>query len=316
MYKGDFSRKSTLVDFGFRLPSAIDNRPLSFEEFEEKINQIIFVSATPGEYEKENESQRVEQIIRPTGLIDPEIIIKPTKNQIDDLIEEIRIIIEKKERVLVTTLTKKMAEELSEYLSEIEIKVHYLHSEIQTIERVEILRDLRLGVYDVVVGINLLREGLDLPEVSTVAILDADKEGYLRSSTSLIQTIGRAARHVNGKVIMYADKITKSMKYSINETNRRRKIQSEHNKKHGIIPQSIVKEIRDITKKINNESEKKENESKASKFNSKNYSKYEITKNIKLLEKEMRTAAKNLEFEKAAMLRDEIQEIRKIATSY
>ncbi|MQG09109.1 MAG: excinuclease ABC subunit UvrB [SAR202 cluster bacterium] len=316
MYKGDFSRKSTLVDFGFRLPSAIDNRPLSFEEFEEKINQIIFVSATPGEYEKENESQRVEQIIRPTGLIDPEIIIKPTINQIDDLIEEIRIIIEKKERVLVTTLTKKMAEELSEYLSEIEIKVHYLHSEIQTIERVEILRDLRLGVYDVVVGINLLREGLDLPEVSTVAILDADKEGYLRSSTSLIQTIGRAARHVNGKVIMYADKITKSMKYAINETNRRRKIQSEHNKKHGIIPQSIIKEIRDITKKINNESEKKENESIASKFNSKNYSKYEITKNIKLLEKEMRTAAKNLEFEKAAMLRDEIQEIRKIATSY
>ena len=316
MYKGDFSRKSTLVDFGFRLPSAKDNRPLSFEEFEEKINQIIFVSATPGEYEKESESQRVEQIIRPTGLIDPEIIIKPTKNQIDDLIEEIRIIIGKKERVLVTTLTKKMAEELSEYLSEIEIKVHYLHSEIQTIERVEILRDLRLGVYDVVVGINLLREGLDLPEVSTVAILDADKEGYLRSSTALIQTIGRAARHVNGKVIMYADKITKSINYAINETNRRRKIQSDHNKKHGITPQSIVKEIRDITEKINNEPEKKENESIASNFNSKNYSKHEITKNIKLLEKEMRTAAKNLEFEKAAMLRDEIQEIRKIATSY
>ncbi|MBA31654.1 MAG: excinuclease ABC subunit B [Chloroflexi bacterium] len=313
MYKGDFSRKSTLVDFGFRLPSAKDNRPLSFEEFEEKINQIIFVSATPGEYENDYEAQRVEQIIRPTGLIEPQIIIKPTKNQVDDLIEEIRITIEKKERVLVTTLTKKMAEELSEYLSEIEIKVHYLHSEIQTIERVEILRDLRLGIYDVIVGINLLREGLDLPEVSTVAILDADKEGYLRSSTSLIQTVGRAARNVNGKVIMYADKITKSMDYAINETNRRRKIQIDHNNKHDIVPKSIVKEVRDITGKINSDNEKNISSSIISKIDNNNISKKEIVKSIKSLEKEMRIAAKNLEFEKAAFIRDEIQEIRKIS---
>ncbi|MFL2664948.1 MAG: excinuclease ABC subunit UvrB [Dehalococcoidia bacterium] len=312
MYKGDFSRKSTLVDFGFRLPSAKDNRPLSFEEFEEKINQIIFVSATPGEYEKKYEDQRVEQIIRPTGLVEPQIIIKPTKNQIDDLIEEIRLIIKKNERVLVTTLTKKMAEELSEYLSEIEIKVHYLHSEIQTIERVEILRDLRLGIYDVVVGINLLREGLDLPEVSAVAILDADKEGYLRSSTSLIQTIGRAARNVNGKVIMYADKITKSMDYAIKETNRRRKIQINHNTKYQIVPKSIVKEVRDITGKINSDSEKNINSSIVDKINNNIISRKEIAKSVKSLEKEMRSAAKNLEFEKAALLRDEIQEIRKI----
>ena len=240
MYKGDLSRKTTLVDFGFRLPSAIDNRPLAFEEFEERVNQIVYVSATPGGYEEEHEERRTEQIIRPTGLIDPEIIVSPSEGQIDDLLERIKATTAKNERVLVTTLTKRMAEELSDYLRELGVRVHYLHSEILTLERVEILRDLRLGVYDVVVGINLLREGLDLPEVSLVAILDADKEGYLRSSTSLIQTVGRAARHVEGKVVMYADRITDSMKFAIDETNRRREIQSAHNDANSITPPSIV----------------------------------------------------------------------------
>ena len=306
MYKGDQSRKETLVEHGFRLPSAKDNRPLSFQEFEDRIPQTIFVSATPGKYEDEKQEDFVEQIIRPTGLLDPEIIIEPTKNQVDNLIENIQKNIEKNQRTLVTTLTKKMSEELSEYLREIGIKVHYLHSEIDTIERIEILRDLRLGTYDVVVGINLLREGLDLPEVSMVAILDADKEGYLRSSTSLIQTIGRAARHEEGRVIMYADKITKSMQFAIDETNRRRKIQEEYNIKNNIKPTSIVKEVRDITEKI-----KENNLEKSDNYKIENISDKNINKLIKDLEKEMKNAAKILEFEKAALLRDQITELRK-----
>jgi excinuclease ABC subunit B len=307
MYKGDQSRKSTLVEHGFRLPSAKDNRPLSFEEFENKIPQTIFVSATPGKYEENNQQEYVEQIIRPTGLLDPKIILEPTKNQIDNLISRINENIEKNQRTLVTTLTKKMSEELSEYIREMGIKVHYLHSEIDTLERIEILRDLRLGTYDVLVGINLLREGLDLPEVSMVAILDADKEGYLRSATSLIQTIGRAARHEEGKVIMYADNITKSMKIAIEETNRRREIQHEHNLKNNIVPQTIIKEVRDITEKI------KENNSvqESNELNIDNISKKNTYKLIKDLEKEMKKSAKVLEFEKAALIRDQISELRK-----
>lgn len=306
MYKGDFSRKTTLVEHGFRLPSAIDNRPLNFTEFENKIPQTVFVSATPGNYENNEQQDRVEQIIRPTGLLDPEIIVEPTKNQIDNLINRIQNNIEKKQRCLVTTLTKKMSEELSEYMREIGIKVHYLHSEIDTIERIEILRDLRLGTYDVVVGINLLREGLDLPEVSLVAILDADKEGYLRSSTSLIQTIGRAARHDEGKVIMYADKITRSMDFAISETNRRRELQKDHNKKNNIIPQKIVKEVKDITTRI------KEHQLGEDIIEvNENYTPKQITKIIKELEKEMKNSAKSLEFEKAAIIRDQISELRK-----
>ncbi len=306
MYKGDQSRKETLVEHGFRLPSAKDNRPLSFQEFEDRIPQTIFVSATPGKYEDEKQEDFVEQIIRPTGLLDPKIIIQPTKNQIDNLIDNIQKNIDKNQRTLVTTLTKKMSEELSEYLRELGIKVHYLHSEIDTLERIEILRDLRLGTYDVVVGINLLREGLDLPEVSMVAILDADKEGYLRSSTSLIQTIGRAARHEEGRVIMYADKITKSMQFAIDETNRRRKIQEEYNSKNNIKPTSIVKEVRDITEKIKETNLNKSENQKIENISDKN-----INKLIKELEKEMKNAAKILEFEKAALLRDQITELRK-----
>jgi len=307
MYKGDQSRKETLVEHGFRLPSAKDNRPLSFVEFEDRIPQTIFVSATPGRYEEEKQEDYVEQIIRPTGLLDPRIIIEPTKNQIDNLIDQVQKNIDKNQRTLITTLTKKMSEELSEYLRELGIKVHYLHSEIDTLERIEILRDLRLGTYDVVVGINLLREGLDLPEVSLVAILDADKEGYLRSSTSLIQTIGRAARHEEGRVIMYADKITKSMQFAIDETNRRRKIQEEHNVKNNITPQSIVKEVRDITEKIKENNLKQTGEN----YKIENISDKNINKLIKDLEKEMKNSAKILEFEKAALLRDQITELRK-----
>ena len=307
MYKGDQSRKETLVEHGFRLPSAKDNRPLSFEEFEDRMPQTIFVSATPGNYEEKKQEDFVEQIIRPTGLLDPEIIIEPTNNQIDNLLERIQSNIEKNQRTLVTTLTKKMSEELSEYLRELGIKVHYLHSEIDTIERIEILRDLRLGTYDVVVGINLLREGLDLPEVSMVAILDADKEGYLRSATSLIQTIGRAARHEEGKVIMYADNITKSMKFAIDETNRRRKLQEKYNLENNITPKSIVKEVRDLTEKLKeNNFEQSEDEFKIQNISDKN-----ISKLIKDLEKEMKNSAKILEFEKAALLRDQITELRK-----
>ena len=306
MSSGDFSRKSTLVEYGFRLPSAIDNRPLKFEEFNEKVNQITFVSATPGPHEKEVEESRVTQIMRPTGLLDPKITISPSKNQIDNLIQRINEKIEKKQRILVTTLTKKMAEELSQYLIEMGIKTHYLHSEIDTIERIEILRDLRYGIYDVVVGINLLREGLDLPEVSLVAILDADKEGYLRSSTSLIQTIGRAARHVEGEVIMYADRKTESMKYAISETENRRTIQNKFNIQNNIIPTSINTSIRDITDKLKNSEEGKIEEN----FD---LNKKDAYKMIKKLEKEMKSFAKSMEFEKAALIRDQIQDIRLIA---
>ena len=307
MYKGDQSRKQTLVEHGFRLPSAKDNRPLSFEEFENRIPQTIFVSATPGKYEEQNQQDFVEQIIRPTGLLDPKIILEPTKNQVDNLISRIQDNVQNGQRTLVTTLTKKMSEELSEYMRELGIKVHYLHSEIDTIERIEILRDLRLGTYDVVVGINLLREGLDLPEVSLVAILDADKEGYLRSSTSLIQTIGRAARHEEGRVLMYADNITKSMHKAIDETNRRRKIQEEHNNKNNIVPTTIIKEVRDITEKLKESNSNEEKEQ----YKIENISDKNIHKLIKDLEKEMKNSAKVLEFEKAALIRDQISELRK-----
>ena len=304
MYEGDRSRKQNLVDFGFRLPSALDNRPLKFPEFENLINQTIYVSATPGPYEMEKTGGKVvEQIIRPTGLLDPIIEVKPVENQIDDLIENIHETIEKKERVLVTTLTKRMAEDLTDYLSENGIKVKYLHSDIKTIERSEIIRDLRLGKFDVLVGINLLREGLDLPEVSLIAILDADKEGFLRSETSLIQTIGRAARNSEGRVIMYADKITRSMKKAIDETERRRKIQTEFNEKHGITPTTIKKNISEIiqvTKSTNEIEEVKEEFS------------HEQVENIIInLETEMYKAAEELDFERAAEIRDQIAKMKR-----
>lgn len=304
MYEGDRSRKQNLVDYGFRLPSALDNRPLKFKEFENLINQTVYVSATPGPYEMEKTGgEVVEQIIRPTGLLDPLIDVKPVENQIDDLIENIHQTIDKKERVLVTTLTKRMAEDLTDYLSENGIKVKYLHSDIKTIERSEIIRDLRLGKFDVLVGINLLREGLDLPEVSLIAILDADKEGFLRSETSLIQTIGRAARNSEGHVIMYADKITRSMKKAIDETERRRKIQTEFNKKHGITPTTIKKNISEIiqvTEKAENTSEEKEE-----------FSPKEIDNILINLETEMYAAAEELDFEKAALLRDQIAKMKR-----
>ena len=308
MYHGDISRKNTLVEFGFRLPSALDNRPLNFREFEDHVNQVVFVSATPGPYEMEVSNKVVEQVIRPTGLLDPVITVKPTRGQIDDLIEQIQARIERGERCLVTTLTKRMSEELADYLLEMGIRVHYLHSEIQTLERSEILRDLRLGVYDVVVGINLLREGLDLPEVSLVAILDADKEGFLRSSSSLIQTVGRAARHVDGQVIMYADNVTKSMHFAISETNRRRQIQGDHNRKHGIAPQGIQKAVRDITERVKGVAE----ERAPYKAERKLMSQDELFRVVKDLEIQMKKSAKNLEFEKAAMFRDEVLEIRRL----
>jgi excinuclease ABC subunit B len=307
MYKGDVARKTNLVDYGFRLPSAMDNRPLAFEEFEERVNQIVYVSATPGPYEAAHEERRTEQIIRPTGLIDPEIILMPSEGQIDDLLERIRATTDKHERVLVTTLTKRMAEELTDYLRELGIRVQYLHSEIQTMERVEILRDLRLGVYDVVVGINLLREGLDLPEVSLVAILDADKEGYLRSSTSLVQTIGRAARHVEGKVVMYADRVTKSMQFAMDETSRRRDIQRAHNDANSIIPTSIVKEVKDITTRIRQVAE-----TKTPYVTPAALPKNDLVRLVKDLERQMKTAARDLEFEKAALLRDQVVDLRKV----
>ena len=307
MYHGDIARKTTLVEFGFRLPSALDNRPLSFGEFEERVGQIVYVSATPGPYEAKHEHRRVEQIIRPTGLIDPSIEICPTQGQIDDLLERIQQRVDRNERVLVTTLTKRMAEELSDYMRELGIRVHYLHSEINTLERSEILRDLRLGVYDVVVGINLLREGLDLPEVSLVAILDADKEGFLRSGTSLVQTIGRAARHVEGHVVMYADTVTDSMRRAIEETNRRREIQRAHNSEHNILPKSIVKEVRGITDRVRQVAE-----TKAPYVTAADLPKDDLTRLVKDLEKQMLAAAKELEFEKAAMLRDQVTDLRKV----
>ncbi len=311
MYNGDRSRKETLVEYGFRLPSALDNRPLMFEEFEQLIKQAIFVSATPGPYELKNSEQIVEQIIRPTGLIDPEIVVKPTKNQIDDLIKEINMRVKNQERVLVTTLTKKMAEDLAEYLNEVGINVRYLHSEIETLERVEILTNLRKGQFDVLVGINLLREGLDLPEVSLVAILDADKEGFLRSERSLIQTIGRAARNVSGQVIMYADEVTESMTKALNETNRRRKIQNDYNIKHDIEPKTIQKKVTDIIQAAQIREEKelyrvqKDIEKELRKMPAD-----EIQRLIASLEEEMRLAAEELEFEQAALLRDRIWSLR------
>jgi excinuclease ABC subunit B len=313
MFAGDRSRKQVLVDFGFRLPSAMDNRPLTFTEFEHQINQALFVSATPGPYEYEQSETIVEQLIRPTGLIDPDISVRATKGQIDDLLAEIRLRVSKGQRVLVTTLTKKMAEDLADYMQELAIKVHYLHSEIDTIERIEILRDLRLGVYDVVVGINLLREGLDLPEVSLVAILDADKEGFLRSEGSLVQMIGRAARHVEGSVIMYADRTTKSMQRAIDETNRRRTLQLAYNERHHITPRGIKKEVKALSDRI-----KAMSGADAAAANGKAMAvalatlpKDEAVRLIKDLEAQMRTAAKQLEFEKAAQLRDQIIEVRR-----
>ena len=305
MYHGDVFRKQTLIDFGFRLPSALDNRPLSFDEFNQRLNQVVYVSATPSEYEYRHSRQVVEQLVRPTGLLEPTIEVKPSKGQIDDLIYQIKTRVDKGERCLVTTLTKRMAEQLDDYLKEMEIKTHYLHSEIDTLERVEILRDLRLGVYDVVVGINLLREGLDLPEVSLVAILDADKEGYLRSEQALIQTMGRAARHIDGHVIMYADTVTMSMRAAMEETQRRRRIQEAYNKEHGITPQGIKKAIKDITERV-----KVVAETKAA-YTPTPISREEVLRLIKDLEAQMRKAAKNLEFEKAALLRDRIIELRK-----
>ncbi len=308
MYRGDMSRKQTLVDYGFRLPSALDNRPLNFEEFEQHINQIVFVSATPGPYEMEHSPIVVEQVIRPTGLLDPTIEVKPTTGQIDDLLLQIRLRVEEGQRCLVTTLTKRMAEELADYLSEMGVRNHYLHSDIQTLERIEILRDLRLGVYDVIVGINLLREGLDLPEVSLVAILDADKEGYLRSTTSLIQTVGRAARHASGHVIMYADRITDSMKRAIDETYRRRDIQDAHNREHGIEPKSIQKEVHDITEGIRGIAETRS----SYRVMRQDLSRDDMFRVVKDLEAQMKDAAHNLQFEKAAQLRDEMYELRRI----
>jgi excinuclease ABC subunit B len=306
MYHGDVSRKRTLVDYGFRLPSALDNRPLNFDEFEGHVSQVVYVSATPGPYEYQHSAQVAEQVVRPTGLLDPTIEVKPTKGQIEDLLEQIKTRTDHGERCLVTTLTKRMAEQLADYLKEMGIKTHYLHSEIVTLERVEILRDLRLGVYDVVVGINLLREGLDLPEVSLVAILDADKEGYLRSEGALIQTMGRAARHVQGHAIMYADTVTQSMRRAIDETYRRRKIQTAYNDEHGITPQGIKKAIKGITDQL-----KVVAETRARYTVDTTIPKDEIARLIRSLESQMKAAAKNLEFEKAALLRDEIVELRR-----
>jgi excinuclease ABC subunit B len=306
MYHGDRSRKDVLIEYGFRLPSALDNRPLTFDEFEERVNQVIYTSATPGPYEMEKSQQVVEQIIRPTGVVDPQIIVKPVLGQVDDLVGQINERVGRGERVLVTTLTKRMAEDLSGYLKELGIKVHYLHSEVQTLERVEILRDLRLGAYDVVVGINLLREGLDLPEVSLVAILDADKEGFLRSDTALIQTTGRAARHIEGTVIMYADRVTDSMQRAIDETERRRKIQLEHNAEYGIVPASIVKQVRDLTDRVRSQTAPDQERG----LTLPQLPKDELAHLIRELEKQMKAAAQNLEFEKAALLRDQIFELR------
>ena len=308
MYHGDQSRKSTLVDYGFRLPSAKDNRPLNFEEFESKINQALFVSATPGVYEQEHELLRAEQVIRPTGLLDPEVVVRPVEGQIDDLIGEINKEIGNKNKVLVTTLTKRMAEDLTDYMREIGIRVKYLHSDVDTLERTEIIRDMRLDVFDVLVGINLLREGLDIPEITLVAILDADKEGFLRSETSLIQTIGRAARNAEGHVIMYADKITESMQLAIDETKRRREIQMKYNEEHGITPKTIQKSVRDlisISKKVAAQELRLEKDPES-------MSEKELQKLIADLTKQMKKAAAELNFESAADLRDKLVELKKV----
>ena len=305
MYNGDHARKDSLVKYGFRLPCAYDNRPLKFEEFEERIGQAVFVSATPGPYERERADQVVEQVIRPTGLLDPRVEVRPVTGQIDDLMDEIRARAARDERVLVTTLTKKMAEDLTEYLKNAGIRVRYMHSDVQTIERMEIIRSLRLGEFDVLVGINLLREGLDLPEVSLVAILDADKEGFLRSETSLIQTIGRAARNADGLVIMYADEITPSMRAAIDETERRRSIQDAYNQEHGIVPKTIIKGVREIL-----EISKTAEEDTLRAHKKRKLTEQERAAEIAKLEKEMREASKMLEFEYAAVLRDRIIELR------
>ena len=307
MYNGDQSRKSTLVDYGFRLPSAKDNRPLNFEEFESKINQVLFVSATPGVYEEEHELLRAEQVIRPTGLLDPEVEVRPVEGQIDDLLGEINKEIAKKNKILVTTLTKRMAEDLTDYMREVGIRVKYLHSDVDTLERTEIIRDMRLDVFDVLVGINLLREGLDIPEITLVAILDADKEGFLRSETSLIQTIGRAARNAEGHVIMYADTVTDSMRMAIEETKRRREIQMKYNEEHGITPQTIKKAVRDlisISQKVDSAQMKLEKDPES-------MSRQELEKLIGEVTKKMKKAAADLNFEAAAELRDKLLELKK-----
>jgi len=308
MFKGDRSRKQTLVDYGFRLPSALNNRPLTFDEFKERLNQVIYTSATPAAYEMGLAAQVVDQVIRPTGIVDPKIIIQPSKGQVDDLVGRLRERIANGQRILITTLTKRMSEELADYLKELNFKVQYLHSEVQTIERVEILRDLRLGQYDVLVGINLLREGLDLPEVSLVAILDADKQGFLRSATALVQTMGRAARHTEGTVVMYADVITDAMKTAIDETTRRRDKQLAHNKKHGIEPRTIIKQIRDLTDRVRAKTQEEDERD----LKSAELEPAALQKLIRELEKEMKSAAGNWEFEKAAVLRDQIFELRGI----
>ena len=307
MFNGDRSRKETLVEYGFRLPSALDNRPLRFFEFESMMKQCIYVSATPGPYEREHEENSAEQIIRPTGLLDPQIFVRPVKNQIDDLVSEINKTVEKKERVLVTTLTKRMAEDLTKHFKEIGIKATYMHSDVETLERMQIIKDLRQAKIDVLVGINLLREGLDMPEVSLVAILDADKEGFLRSRTSLIQTAGRAARNVSGKVIMYADNITESMKETIDETNRRRKIQDAYNKEHGIVPKSIIKDIRDV---LNTTLAAESDVSYKEEDFEDEFTKDEIQAMIDALKPQMYEAAEALDFEKAAEIRDKIKELK------
>ncbi|MBR4514822.1 MAG: excinuclease ABC subunit UvrB [Lachnospiraceae bacterium] len=316
MYAGDRARKTTLVDYGFRLPSALDNRPLNFDEFEERTDKILYVSATPGDYEKEHEEARAEQIIRPTGLLDPEVTVRPVSGQIDDLVKEVREETAKGGKVLVTTLTKRMAEELDSYMRELDIKSKYLHSDIDTLERIEIVRDLRLGVYDVLVGINLLREGLDIPEVTLIAILDADKEGFLRSETSLVQTIGRAARNVSGRVIMYADTITDSMKRAMDETERRRKIQDEYNKAHGITPQSIKKDIRDIISIEADSEDIKAARKKKDRKDPESMTLKELKEEIERLTKRMNKAAAELDFENAAVIRDELKVLKSYYRDY
>jgi excinuclease ABC subunit B len=310
MYKNDRTRKEILVDFGFRLPSALDNRPLTFEEFEASVHQAIYMSATPGPYELERSERVVQQLIRPTGVVDPHIRVRPTEGQIDDLLEEIRQRVERGERALVTTLTKKMSEDLTDYLKELGVKVQYLHSEVDTLERVAILRDLRLGVYDVLVGINLLREGIDLPEVTLVAILDADKEGFLRSAWSLIQMIGRAARNIGGEVVMYADRVTESMQVAIEETNRRRAIQEAYNLERGIEPTTIIKEIHDLNMRLHAVAESTVVYAAERGGELSDADKARVEAHIARMEAEMKAAAKELEFERAAALRDEIQQIR------
>jgi excinuclease ABC subunit B len=310
MYNGDRSRKTTLVEYGFRLPSALDNRPLKFEEFEKRMRQCIFVSATPADYEIQHAGQVAEQVVRPTGLVDPEVEVRPATHQVDDVLQEIRIRVDKQERVLITTLTKRMAEQLTDYLSDNGVKVRYLHSDVDTVERVEIIRDLRLGAFDVLVGINLLREGLDIPEVSLVAILDADKEGFLRAERSLIQTIGRAARNASGKAILYADVITKSMKKAMDETLRRREKQMAYNEAHGITPRTIIKQVKDLidgvySEKSGQEAERLE-QAALQKAKVEDMSEKDIAKAIKQLEKQMMEHARNLEFEKAARVRDQL----------